>query len=407
MVTDPKAFFRFAAKYYSILSDLYYCEDGLTDGELIDLIGRHLADDDPSGLHVMDRLQQLWIIEEVPGESSRWEVTHPVRALLRFLLREQRLTSVEVLQGYLKSLENSKKEIEKGIASGERESVVRLINDVSETVERLRADSADNYSSILNTCMEIKANKEHLPSIKRFEIINHLWGKYMVPMRDLIDIDKSMETHLDSLEFTLAAGMLRFGNHQELVRLLGGARSRILRMRRQAAADFHNALRDVEPLYETLKVDSEFARGASIAMHRMEKKGLSSLELDQKLPFTYWRTEGLLSDSGISVLLRELKGYAPEKAAVVTTPHDMITSYYITPGEVLNSLRDSLPVSDLLQWLNEYCEKGTSADILRLYGVVYGTPPGTLQYGSASRRYYIKGTEMQAYPISLVHHELE
>lgn len=402
MISDPQSFFRFAARFYPLLSDLYYRAEGLSDGDLLDLIRRHLVPDDPSCEHIMDRLIKLCIIETVPGEASRWEITHPVRSLLRFLLREQRLTSVEVIQGYLEALGSSRSELEKSFGSADRSSALHSIGDISETVERLRQDAADNHSAILNTSMEIKSNREHLPAAERFETINRLWVKYMDPMRDLIDVDKSMEALLDSLDRLLYSGTLQFGRHSELVREFIGCRARLLRMRRNIAADFHESLREIEPLYETLRVESELARGASVALRQIDREGVRSLDLDSMMALPSWRTEGLLSDVFLSGCLHDLSGYEPGEAPVVTGLEVESVRGFSDPEEVLSNLSLALPIDDLLVWLDLNCPGASLEDLLRLYGIVYCSPPGRVEFKSERREYMIREESVTSCPMAVL-----
>lgn len=402
MISDPQSFFRFAARFYPLLSDLYYRSGGLSDGDLIDLIESHLSPDDATAEHIMERLVDLCIIEVVPGETSRWEVTHPVRSLLRFLLREQRLTSVEVIQGYLDALDVSRSELESGLSAGDRGAVLHAMGDVSETIERLRQDAADNHTAILNTAMEIKANREHLPAMQRFETINRIWIKYMDPMRDIIDVDKSMETHLDSLDRLLISGSLRFGRNQEMVRELKSCRARLLRMRKNIARDFHESLCEIEPLYETLRMESELARGASVALRMIDREGLKTLDLDHLMALPTWRTEGLMSDAYLSGCLYELSGYEPEEAPVVTG-HEVQESWsYVDPLEVAASLAKALPVEDLLQWLETGCPGVSLENLLKLYGMFFSSPPGEVLHGSEEKVLDLAGDRVRYYPLAVM-----
>jgi hypothetical protein len=402
MARDPVAFFRFAGKHFALLADLFYSDKGLSDAEIYSLVVKHKSDDDPSADYLFNRLRKLLIIDEVPGETARWELTHPVKALLRFLYREQRLTSVEVLQGYLKALETSRAELLTGIQKGDRNEVLRAVTDVSETIERLRQDSSDNYSAILRTCMDVKADDKRKKPQERFEIVNRLWKKYLMPMQDLISVDKSIDGQLDGLESVLSSGMVRFGKHPEMIGVLKGARARILRMRRETTRDFHNAIEDILPLYQALKTDSEFTRGASTALKRIDKAGVTSLDLPGRLSVSHWRTDGLLSQSDLRALVYELSGYQPGIAVTVNTPESMENAVYRAPDEVRADLLKALPVNDLLEWLGMYCNNGSAAEVLRLYGCFFLDPPGVLKQKTELREYHINGTEMKSYPVGVL-----
>ena len=250
--------------------------------------------------------------------------------------------------------------------------------------------------------MEIKSNREHLPAAERFETINRLWVKYMDPMRDLIDVDKSMEALLDSLDRLLYSGTLQFGRHSELVREFIGCRARLLRMRRNIAADFHESLREIEPLYETLRVESELARGASVALRQIDREGVRSLDLDSMMALPSWRTEGLLSDVFLSGCLHELSGYEPDEAPVVTGLEVESVRGYSDPEEVLSSLSLALPIDDLLVWLDLNCPGASLEDLLRLYGIVYCSPPGRVEFESERREYMIREESVTSCPMAVL-----
>jgi hypothetical protein len=249
--------------------------------------------------------------------------------------------------------------------------------------------------------MDVKADDTRKKPQERFEIVNRLWKKYLMPMQDLISVDKSIDGQLDGLESVLSSGMVKFGKHPEMIGVLKGARARILRMRRETTRDFHNAIEDILPLYQALKTDSEFTRGASTALKRIDKAGVASLNLPGRLSVSNWRTDGLLSQSDLRALVYELSGYQPGLAITVTTPESIENAVYRAPDEVRADLLKALPVYDLLEWLGEYCNDGSAAEVLRLYGCFFLDPPGILDQKSELREYNISGTEMQSYPVGV------
>lgn len=402
MITDPQAFFRFVADHNPLVTDLYYRAEGLSDLDVMALIARHEEPGAPNASHVMGRLAGLRIIEQIPGETARWEMTHPVRALLRFLLHEQRLTSVAVIQAYLDDLEINRKTLENSIASGDRGAAVLGLREMAESVERLRQDSADNRTAIIEIVMKTRTNQDHIRAFERFGIINRIWERYMDPMRDLVDVRKSMEALLDGLDRLLYAGTLKFHGSPDTAAAFSGSRARLLRMRREVAADFHESLREIEPLYKSLKRESELARGASIALAQISKIGVASLDLDKRMGLQTWRVEGLLSDADLAARFHELCGYTPGEAPLVTGIEASSPDDIVDPLGMLQSLRASLPVTDLLFWLEENYPKHTLTDILRLYGAAFSAPSIELNFGSTRADYRIAGTSVSAVPVSVL-----
>lgn len=402
MSREPAAFFKFAGKRFALLSDLFYSEKGFSDGELFLLLKNHREEDDTSVDYLFKRLQELLIIDAVPGETARWELSHPVRSLLRFLLREQRLTSVEVLHGYLRALETSRSDLLSCIKEGDRNGVFIAVSELSETVERLRQDSSDNCSAVLRECMDSKAQRDCLSPLARFERVNRLWSRYLMPMKDLISVGKSIDTQLDGLESTFASGMVRFDKHPGMVDILRGAVARILRMRRDTSRDFNNSLTEILPLYESLKADSELARGASIALQCIDRAGIRSLNLEERFPVSYWRTSGLMSQVDVRALLYRLSGYTPGATVSAAPPENLEPAVYRSFQDAIVDIKDSLPVEDLMEWLDDYCEGGNASEVLRLYGSIYLEPPGTVSRVVVKKSYMIKGVAMKSFPLGLV-----
>ena len=66
MAANPQSFFRFAARYYPLLLDLFYRREGFTEADLRNLIEGARSDEDPAPATVIDQLQSFNIIEPIP-----------------------------------------------------------------------------------------------------------------------------------------------------------------------------------------------------------------------------------------------------------------------------------------------------------------------------------------------------
>ena len=112
MAANPHSFFRFAARYYPLLLDLFYRREGFTEADLRNLIEAIRTEGDPAPATVIDQLLSFSIIEPIPDATASFELTAPVQNLLSFLLREHRLTSTKVLQVYLNDLGDLREELD-------------------------------------------------------------------------------------------------------------------------------------------------------------------------------------------------------------------------------------------------------------------------------------------------------
>jgi hypothetical protein len=399
MATNPQYFFRFAADHYPLLVDLFYRTEGVNDIELLALVQRHRSDTDPSAHHVVDQLLKLSILETVPDATASYEMTRQVRTLLGFLLLEHRLTSAAVIQGYLNDLDQLGRELDDAVTAANGNQAARVLAEIGDLIERVRQDSRANREGIINEVMAVKSNRERRSVRERFEIINRLWSRYLEPLRDLIDVRKSMDHTLDGLERLVRDGLAAFALDGALSRELTRTRARLLRLRRAAAADFRESVREIEPLYHALRRESEIVRGASRALESVRRHGLRSLNLVERFALPAWRREGLFADGAVAAFLHDIHGYEPRKppaipAAAADEPQD-----FIDPEAMLATLAADLPVPDVLEWLVRHYGEASLGELLRAYGRVHGGEVGRVAFGPQEREYQVAGIRVAGHPL--------
>ena len=246
MAINPQSFFNFAASNYPLLQDIYRQNAGLNEAELSELIRRHRTTfESPQAL--IEKLINLKIIEPLPDATASYEMTRSVAVLFRFLLQEQRLTSTSVIQAYLDELEREQNDLEQATQNNKHALIERSLNETSEIMERIRQDSRTNREAIINEVMAVKSNREKRTVSERFEKILHLWNHYLEPLKDLIDVRKTMDTSLDGLERLLKHGMKQYQLDGALHREFSQCSIRLVRLRRDMTADFRESMHELEP----------------------------------------------------------------------------------------------------------------------------------------------------------------
>jgi hypothetical protein len=400
MPVDPHTFFRFAAQNFPLLRDLYY-RQSVGDADLRELIVRHRVDNGPTPDYIAGQLVEFSILETTPDATASYEMTRPVRNLLRFLLKEQRLTSAAVIQGYLDDLEQSQAELEAAISESRPVRIERALSEIGETLERIRQDSRANREAVINDVLSLKSNQDRRTAKERFEIINRLWTHYLEPLRDLIDVRKAMDAGLDSLDRVLRAGAKTFDLDGALSREFSRCRARLLRLRREIGIDFHECLREVEPLYESLKRDSELVRGAVRALERIGKEGIKSLALADLLTIPFWQQEGLLSDMALESYFHGVRGYVPRALTPLATSPDVPGRIFIDPKMMLDKLIKSLPVDDVLHWLVTNYDAIGPGEVLRAYGRIHSSGLVTRTFSGTERAYVLGEVTLLAHPLRI------
>lgn len=398
---SPLTFFRFAADHVGLITDIFYHSSGLSDSRLRYLVIRHRKPTDPSPHYVMEQLIRLGILETVPDATASYEMTRPVSTLLSYLLRRHRLTSVRVIQAYLTDIEHLSTELSSFLEKGDSQGAVRILDETAEVMERIRQDSRSNRDGIIAKAILIKANRERQPVRERFETINRLWSRYIVPLRDLIDVRKAMDDALDKLEVLFRDGSRVFGTDGAMIRELSSASARLLRLRRDVKADYHESLTELGPLYESLRRDTALARGAGRALEITGRKGLRHLRITEFMSFPTWRTEGLVSTKALEAYLYGIKGYRPLKAPALAEAAVLEPEKIIEPVDLERRLWASLPVEDLLSWLIENHAGCSATEILKAYGRVLDFRGLSFFTGAEDRTYGLGAFTVEAHPRSV------
>jgi len=401
MAANPQGFFRFAARYYPLLHDLFYRREGFTEADLRHLIVSQCSQDDPAPATIIDQLLSYSLIEPIPDATASFELTAPVRNLLSFLLREHRLTSAKVLQVYLTELGDLRDELDNAAQQNMGHQALRALNDISQMIERIRQDSHGNREAIIGEVIKLKSNRERRSTRERFEIINHLWSRYLAPLRDLIDVKKAMDASLDDLERSLITHTQTFALDGALSREFSRCRARLLRLRREMSEDFHESIREVEPLFNSLKRESELVRGASLALERLDRSGLASLQLSELMAIPVWRIEGVFSDTALTSFLHGINGYEPGAPQPIVQTGETTRPEFILSSELFARLESALPVDDLLAWLMENYPVVGVGELVRAYGRVFLRDMGTMHFAQEERRYPLPDVDLLACPLRL------
>jgi hypothetical protein len=344
-------------------------------------------------------MRQLGFLEYAPGTDMLYEIPHAIGKLLGYLLHEYRLTSVEVVQGYLSALDRFCGELEHVCRQNNGEATARILYEADENIDRMRSDSHNNRQRIIAECVKAKINREKLSIRQRFELINHLYEKYLEPMRDMVDVNKEMDSQLERLHRVFLAGVHFFNLDRHIRQLFERSSARLLRLKIDIDNDFRESYRELMPLYERYRKESLIARGASQALSEIRNYGLRQLPLPSMLGICQFRTKGLIADNELEAYVYRISNYQPCKVCINPDRTTEKPPSFLRLNDLKQKLAGIVQIDDVLEWILHNFSAETPTQHLRIYGMFHSQIPGRISFSMSRRDYDSHGIILRTSPM--------
>ena len=402
---NPEQFFRFGANYFSLLKDIH-ARGEITDSDLRNLVKRHRQrqPNSPSTNYIVEQLLSLGFLETAPHATASNELTPSVQKILDYLLRAQRLTPFKVLEGYIEALGQLAKDLGAAISSTDASNAVRIMSECHDCIEQIRQYSSDNKESIIRETIFIRSNTNKQSVAERYEIVNRIREKYLVPLRGIIDIHKPIQESLNDLNHLFLEGRKHFKKlgHIALSDEFIKAKARLLRLSVSIRKDFDESGKEIEPLYKTLKKENQIIQGAAKALEIIDRKGVKELGIENLFHITRLPVEGLFSDSRLEGFFHELTNYNPVAPKVIAESLDeSIEISFIDPNILKDQIAKCYPLKDSFEWLlNKYPEENINA-VLQAYLLVFNEGFGPVKFASEPKESKSHGYRIKYYPLQL------
>jgi hypothetical protein len=394
---SPQSFFRFAAEHYRLLEDLLTAEE-VNDGDLVHLIERHRSESTPQTDYLIGQLLEFGLLERLP-DASGYEMPLPVADFLRWLRQEHHLTSIQQIQGYVAELDALQQELDAVIRGGRLNGALLLLDEISRKIEQIRQDVAGNQQAIVNEVMRHRANREHAPLKERYGTILRLWERFLVPMRALIDTTQPMQHQFDSLSRVLLSGEQAAAGQALVEQRFSQTRKRLIRMRGVVAQHFLQAMSELQPLHQHYQRQSRLARGASVLLETVGKRGVDALGLVEAFAIPVFRREAEFNQVQLEAYLWEVAAHNAAEEVRLGSASAPERRERISPLAIRRELAAAGPVPDALEWLLQRLPDASTAEVLRCFGDAIRYLPGTPQ--TQVRRYCHGSTILKAVPWAL------
>jgi hypothetical protein len=405
MKVPPQSFFNFCANHTALLRALFERPGEISDSDALRLIRAHPGAGEELPETTWRRLRELQILVPTEPGGEIHLLADPVARLLTYLFNEANPATPEMIRGYVLSLETTCRRLTRALDEEDLIEVKIAFDEINQTLRRIHADLGETQQAILAEVSRYKTERACVPVREKYRRIVHWMERYMEPMIGIVRADGPLRAAFDDTERLLnrAREDALFSDYPALARNL-----RFLRLvSAHAVRVFTQCLKEIQPLYESLRRSSAIAEGAARALEKLQTEGLARWGVEHLIGVAAWRFQNVPGDAAIALALRRLVEHPPEPAPVLELASEPDTPRAFVRRLWLNSLADQaradLPVEDLLGWLlARYPEKDTSDVLAGFSGLVFHQDFSARFTDRLPQSYATADGEINASPLTLL-----
>lgn len=358
-----KSMLSLLAEHEALLLALLEATDGLTVSELALRLASRGNDAMPTQA-ALQRMLDLGIVEERPGESVYLELSLPLRGFLGHLLHAHELVTPEAIRGYVSEIDGQANALVDAGLRGDAQAAVLALERMAAAIERVRHYASANHDAILERVLRAKAGADGFSVRERYLRINALWQDYLSPLRALVEPGEWAHASFDRLGAILLQAREAFMAHGVVADACERTRARLVRMRAQAQGCYADAYRELLPLYERARRQNLISEGCGRWLEHLSRHGASKLA--RVLPVARVSWQGQFNDAALAARLVALVRFDPVPPPPLTDAAGERPDV-VSVSRLRSALSAAAPVDDLLAWLAAELPAASLGELVRAY----------------------------------------
>lgn len=404
MKINPHRFFTFCANHAPLLRGLTEQKGEFSEADVRRLIRATENASDELPETTWRNLRELQILRPTETGSNFYSVADQLSRLIEYLYDEARVTTPEIIAGYIRSLESLGKQLSRAIDNDDIAIVRLALEGIQDTLRRAHANLDETHHAILREVATYKTERERISVRDKFRRIVHWMDVYVDPMVEIVKEEGELRATFDEVERLLHRAR-EHGLFNDLPALERNTKH-LRVVSRHALRVFQQCRRELQPLYETLRRSSFIAEGAALALERLQREGLDGWIENHVIASCSLRLQDVPGDRAIEKALRNVVENPPESAPVLAMQSEDETPAEYYRHNWLESLPDEidgeLPLEDLLGWLvTRYPQKDTADTLTGFTRLVYDGKYSARFSAAGTRAYATSDGELFASPVEL------
>ncbi|QMM94860.1 hypothetical protein HVW92_10910 [Citrobacter freundii] len=368
----------------------------------------YVPDGDPDKAEVLRVLCKSDVLQYLE-RTQTLQLNPVVLKFVRSLTREHELGLSSVLKARVDGIKQAIMQTSEGLDPFNHELIRQGAVRLSELFRQISLQLDVDRHAIMDLAEQAKSSDSAQPIQYRYRSVLEAYDQYVEPMNEMMDsgISGTFYPYLEQAEKVLDKAV-------EAMNIQGGLYSHQLQLRhvtyqakelqRQGRIVAQQCASTLLPLREELREHNSLSAAVSYLLGRVRKqglmKGLSSRKAAEGLPV--WRQEysrRVMAGDEIRQLMAEALAYTPQP---VVFPDDMAfdesSLQTIDEEELRLHLASSMPVENLLVWLQQHYAEHTDATLLRLYHELVREPDWKATHHQDSTKTDLQAVQVQYYP---------
>ena len=313
------------------------------------------------------------------SRSNDFQLNVYVLEFARSLTREHELSLAAVLQARVTGIREATQILNAAMAHSDIDRMRESSNKLAELFRQISLQLNQDKHAILEVAEKAKSSDSNIPIAQRYQHVLEVYEQYVEPMNQMMDTGpqgtfyhylEDAERSLDlALEQLSVQGALY--SHRLQLRQVSHQAKELRRFGRIVALQCADTLL---PLREELRQHNTLTNSISLLLSMIRKRGLRfTLSSHQDVaPLPVWRNErGFKLQLGdeVRTVMADAKDYQPQS---VTFPQeesieaiDLLES--VDEIGIREHLMHSLPITDLLDWLQAHYSHLQDSTLLRIF----------------------------------------
>lgn len=314
---------------------------------------------------------------QVPNRTDCFQVNQLVLDFVRGLTHEHELGLSEVLKARINGLMQSTEQIAQSLKLNEMDNLRYGTQRLSEILRQISQQLEHDRHAIMGLAEQAKSSDTSIPIAQRYKQVLDAYDQYVEPMNAMMDSSLGgtfypyLEQAIDILDQAEELLSVRGALYHDR-RYLRSVTHQAKELQRQGRLTAQKCADTLLPLRDELRQNNQLSAAVSSILGRVRKKGLNRALSYRDIPIPSWRRERrerLHLDGEVRELMAAARDFEPVvyQFPEALSIEKLQSEPRVDEAHLRGKLKQSLPVDNLLVWLQENYPRLSDSNWLRLY----------------------------------------